>query len=203
VLHISGWVPPCGRDPSRAVQHTGGPVVARCRSQYLIVTRCYRSLKLAADCETVRAVRTPRHRHHPPGIRNFHSDSYAEIDTDSLRTGLSSVVRERPAHAQMTPCRVQHTRGVEFEPRALLESEPPSVQTAEVASSQRNSPSYCIICRINCSTIRPRHTRCSGQKRDLGDPSLALSDGCNGFRARSLKLASNRANRHTLKAALV
>ena len=46
-----------------------------------------------------------------------------------------------------------------------------------------------------------RGTRCSGQKRDLGDPSLALSDGCNGLRTRSLKLASNRANRHTLKAA--
>ena len=44
--------------------------------------------------KTVRAPRTPRHRHHPPGIRNFHSDSYAEIDMDSLRTGLSSVVRE-------------------------------------------------------------------------------------------------------------
>jgi hypothetical protein len=26
------------------------------------------------------------------------------------------------------------------------------------------------------------------QKRDLGDPSLALSDGCNGLRTRSLKL---------------
>jgi hypothetical protein len=58
----------------------------------------------------------------------------------------------------------------------------------------------CIICRINCATI-DRGTRCSAQKRDLGDPSLALSDGCNGFRTRSLKLASNRANRHTLKAA--
>ena len=72
--------------------------------------------------------------------------------------------------------------------------------TTEVTSSRRNSPSYCIICRINCSTI-DRGTRCSGQKRDVGDPSLALSDGCNGFRTRSLKLASNRANRHTLKAA--
>jgi hypothetical protein len=72
--------------------------------------------------------------------------------------------------------------------------------TAEVVSSRRNSASYCIIWRINCSTI-DRGTRCIGQKRDLGDPSLALSDGCNGLRARSLKLASNRANRHTLKAA--
>ena len=36
-----------------------------------------------------------------------------------------------------------------------------------------------------------RGTRCSGQERDLGD----------GLRTRSLKLASNRANRHTLKAA--
>ena len=37
--------------------------------------------------------------------------------------------------------------------------------------------------------------------RGLGDPSLALSDGCNGLRTRSVKLTSNRANRHTLKAA--
>ena len=40
----------------------------------------------------------------------------------------------------------------------------------------------------------------SAAKRDLGDPSLAPSDGCNGLRTRSLKLASNRAN-HTLNAA--
>src|SRR5262245_20484008 len=33
------------------------------------------------------------------------------------------------------------------------------------------------------------------------EPTVALSDGCNGLTARSLKLASNRANRHTLKAA--
>ena len=36
------------------------------------------------------------------------------------------------------------------------------------------------------STI-DRGTRCIGQKRDLGDPSPALSDGCNGLRTRSLK----------------
>ena len=39
---------------------------------------------------------------------------------------------------------------------------------------------------------RPRHT--------LQRSEAALSDGCKGFRTRSLKLA-NRANRHTLKAA--
>jgi hypothetical protein len=44
----------------------GGSSVARCRSQYLIVRRCYRSLELAFDSETVQAARTPRHRHHPP-----------------------------------------------------------------------------------------------------------------------------------------
>ena len=47
-----------------------------------------------------------------------------------------------------------------------------------------------------------RGTRCSGQKRDLEDPSLGLSDGYNGLRTLSLKPASNRVNRHTLKAAL-
>src|SRR5262249_20427019 len=49
-------------------------------------------------------------------------------------------------------------------------------------------------------TVRPRHTL-QRSEAPLGDPSLALSDGCNGFRTRSLKLASKRANRHTLKAA--
>ena len=39
---------------------------------------------------------------------------------------------------------------------------------------------------------RPRHT--------LQRSEAALSDGCKGFRTRSLKLA-NRANRHTVKAA--
>jgi hypothetical protein len=34
------------------------------------------------------------HRHHPPGIKNSKSKSYAEIDTDSLRTRTASVVRE-------------------------------------------------------------------------------------------------------------
>jgi hypothetical protein len=45
--------------------------------------------------ETVRAVRTPRHCHHLPGIRNSRSDSYAEIETGSLHTRLPNVVRAR------------------------------------------------------------------------------------------------------------
>jgi hypothetical protein len=43
---------------------------------------------------------------------------------------------------------------------------------------------------VSASRLEPtddRSTRCSTQKRDLGDPSLALSDGCNGLRTRSLK----------------
>jgi hypothetical protein len=46
--------------------------------------------------QTVRAARTPRHRHHPPGIKNFHSDSYAEIDTDSLPTRLRTLRASLP-----------------------------------------------------------------------------------------------------------
>ena len=53
------------------------------------VRRCCRSLELARrNRETDRSATTPRHRHHPPGIKNSKSDSYAEIDTDSLHTGL-------------------------------------------------------------------------------------------------------------------
>ena len=57
----------------------------------------------------------------------------------------------------------------------------------------------------SCSTVArstdtPRAS-CGDHKRDLRDPSPAPLGGCNGLRTRSLKLASNRANRHTLKAA--
>ena len=38
--------------------------------------------------ETVRAGRTPRHCHHPPGIRNSPSESYAGRSTDRLSTRL-------------------------------------------------------------------------------------------------------------------
>jgi hypothetical protein len=62
---------------------------------------------------------------------------------------------------------IQHTRWVELVP--VLHS------TRTVVSASRLEPTD------------DRGTRCSGQKRDLGDPSLALSDGCNGLRARSLK----------------
>jgi hypothetical protein len=76
---------------------------------------------------------------------------------------------------------------------------------AEVATSRRNSLSSRIICRIKCSTI-DRGTRCSAQKRDLGDPSLALSNGCNGLRVRWLKLASRvkrRKRRQTESSVLI
>jgi hypothetical protein len=52
-----------------------------------------------------------------------------------------------------------------------------------------------LLARQFCDRLRDRVDHFvgftgSGQKRDLGDPSLALSDGCNGLRTRSLKLAS-------------
>ena len=39
---------------------------------------------------------------------------------------------------------------------------------ADVASSLRNSASQCIISRINCSTIRPRHTLQRSEARSRG-----------------------------------
>jgi hypothetical protein len=83
--------PLCARDPPRLSSIPRGSVEARCRSQYLKVRRCCRSLELAFDHETVRRATTPRHCHHPPGIKNSRSDSYAEIDTDSLRTRLRTL----------------------------------------------------------------------------------------------------------------
>ena len=76
-------------------------------------TRC-RSQRTADACrhrETVRAVRTPRHCHHLPGIKTFPSESYAEVRTDSLRTRTASVVL-RAARAREPPRPVQHTLGV-------------------------------------------------------------------------------------------
>jgi hypothetical protein len=59
---------------------------------------------------------TTRHRQHLPGIKNFQSDSYAEIGTDSLRAGLSSVVREfgsRPNDPPACPAWGWGQRGAE------------------------------------------------------------------------------------------
>jgi hypothetical protein len=53
-----------------------GSSASRCRSQCLMVRPSKR--------------RTPRHRHHLPGIKNSQSESYAEIDSDGLRTRLRS-----------------------------------------------------------------------------------------------------------------
>jgi hypothetical protein len=83
-----------------------GSSTARCRSQHLIVR------ELAFDREPVRAMRAPPHRHHLPGIKNSSSRSYAEIGSDSLRTGLSSVVREFAYMRARPPPPVQHTPGV-------------------------------------------------------------------------------------------
>jgi methylphosphotriester-DNA--protein-cysteine methyltransferase len=44
--------------------------------------------------ETVRAVRSPRHRHHPPRIRNFQSESYAGRSTDGFCTRPADLVRD-------------------------------------------------------------------------------------------------------------
>jgi hypothetical protein len=38
-------------------------------------------------------VRTPRHRHHPPGIKNSQSESYAEIGTDVWAQDCSARTR--------------------------------------------------------------------------------------------------------------
>jgi hypothetical protein len=108
-------LPLCARDPPRPVQPTGGSSVALCRSHYLMVRRCYRSLQARRrNRETVRSATTPRHRHHLPGIKKCPSDSYVEIGSDGLRTRLSSVVREfalNCSSARPTPP-VQHTPGV-------------------------------------------------------------------------------------------
>jgi hypothetical protein len=70
------------------VQPTGGSSGSRRKSQYLIINRRCRSLELAADRETVQAVRILPHRHHPPGIKNCQSAGYAEICRDRLRSRL-------------------------------------------------------------------------------------------------------------------
>jgi hypothetical protein len=74
----------CHQPPYRGVS-CGSVQVATCRT-----TR--RSLELAFDHETVRAARTPRHRHHLPGINGSPSESYAEIGTDRLRKRLRTLL---------------------------------------------------------------------------------------------------------------
>jgi hypothetical protein len=81
-------------EPPRPVQHTLGVSYG---SVQVATFNCQTGLSLPrarpSNRETVRAARTPRHRHHLPGITTFPSESYAEIGTDSLCTRLSSVVR--------------------------------------------------------------------------------------------------------------
>ena len=65
-------------------------------SVQVATSNCRPALPLSRARRTVKSFNQrelQRHRHHPPGIKNFHSDSYAEIGTDSLRTRLPNVVR--------------------------------------------------------------------------------------------------------------
>ena len=86
----------------------------------------------------------------------------------------------------MTPRPVQHGGGVELDPC--------STRTAVSASRSRLQRStvhgeLAVVVHDLPHQLpddRARHPH-SGQTRDLRDPSLALSDGCNGLRTRSLK----------------
>jgi hypothetical protein len=144
------------------------------RSQHLIVER---RIALSSSPSTVKPFeprRTTRHCHHPPGSKNSPSEGYAEIGTDSFRTRSANVVRE---FAPMFFCTPNHPPacpawgGVELARCPVVANRRQCFTlelTTEVASSRRNSPSYCIICRINCSTIRPRRTLQRSEARSRG-----------------------------------
>ena len=113
--------------------------------------------------------RTAGKRHHPPRIKNSPSRSYAEIVTDRLCTRLR------------TWCTITNDTCITNDPPACpawgwvkmvrTPLDPKRVQCftpADVASSLRNSASQCIISRINCSTIRPRHTLQRSEARSRG-----------------------------------
>jgi hypothetical protein len=128
--------------------------------------------KLAVDSETVRAVRTPPHRHHLPGIKNFHSDSYAEIGTDSLRTRLRAwctSLRQRPfaspdrlaprncdigaeglslRSAKSAPRHVSRTR---VGPVVRRSNEENRSVVAEVTSAATTDPSPVAAARLDCA----------------------------------------------------
>src|SRR5262249_32691402 len=100
VLHIFSRVPFCARDPPRLSSIPWRSVMARCGSQYLIARRVLPLPR--ARRRTVKPFEQrefPPNRHHPPGIKNSKSESYAEIDTDGLRTRPANVVRKFAAKA--------------------------------------------------------------------------------------------------------
>jgi len=86
--------------PTPPVQHTLGVGYGSVR---VAIFNCQTSVTAPSSSpsnrETVRAARTPPNRHHPPGIKNSKSESYAEIDTDGLRTRPANVVRKFAAKA--------------------------------------------------------------------------------------------------------
>jgi hypothetical protein len=75
------------------------------------------------------------HRHHPPGIRNFHSDSYAEIGTDSLRTRLRALCASLPEFARDPPRPGQRTHRVSNRRLAWPRDRPTAAQQSRSQSS--------------------------------------------------------------------
>jgi hypothetical protein len=72
-----------------------------------MVRRVTALFKLAVEPRNRSSRENSTHCHHLPRIRNFHSDSYAEIGTDSLRTRPfppeNSCARDTPPSGHRTP----------------------------------------------------------------------------------------------------
>jgi hypothetical protein len=83
------------RPPPGCPAYPGGQLCGRLGAGRLIVRRRCRSPR--ARHPTVKPFeqrRTTRHCHHPPGIKNSKSESYAEIGRDRLCTRPADLVRE-------------------------------------------------------------------------------------------------------------
>jgi hypothetical protein len=150
-------------NPPPPVQHTRGVNIARANVVSGITNE---------DCLT-RRLRC----HQPPRDKILSSDPYVRLGTDrSTCTGAGALKGSDLFCAPRPPPLVQVGGGVELVPvlHSIRTAVSVSHYAAEVASSRRNSASYCIICRINCSTIRPGHTLQRSEARRI--PEIRFND---------------------------
>jgi hypothetical protein len=102
---------------------------------------------------------------------------------------LSPVTQGRSLFAPARGWPIQRGRGVELDPLLPVDPKPSVLHVRTACGGRLFSAKLGVVVHYLPHQLLDhfdRGTRCSGQKRDLGDPSLALSDGCNGLRMRSL-----------------
>jgi hypothetical protein len=188
---------------------TGGSVVrtTRCRSQYLMVRRRYRSPSSSHHRETVRAARTPRYCHHLPGIlklpiRRLFRNRHRTVCTTRLRTlcgNLLFVAPPTPTGLVTVPWGDDWFKGrnVPSMPHRHRETHPPGIKYSPSESyAEIGADSLGAGKRALCATLplRPRPTPACPAYRGVkcGSLRVAMFD-CQTTVAALLELARRNA----------